>query len=89
MRKKTPIGKYNPIIQIRWEYRKLEKQPYPHILQANAQRIRADSSALPAPIDSSLYSSSHDRLFCICLISGKLAFELRVPWSYLIDLTDI
>ncbi len=29
MRKKTPIGKYNPIIQIRWEYRKLEKRPYP------------------------------------------------------------
>ncbi len=31
MRKKTPIGKYNPIIQIRWEYRKLEKRPYPPV----------------------------------------------------------
>lgn len=79
MRKKTPIGKYNPIIQIRWEYRKLEKQPYPHILQANAQRIRADSSALSVPISFSLYSNSHDRLFCICLISGKDVFELQVP----------
>lgn len=34
-----------------------------------------------APIGSSLYPNSHDRLFCICLISGKLAFELQVPWS--------
>lgn len=78
MRKKTPIGKYNPIIQIRWEYRKLEKQPY--LLIYKCSEDKGGQLGTTAPIGSSLYSNSHDRLFRICLVRGKPAFELRVPW---------
>ena len=87
MRKKTPIGNVTLLYELDRSTGNKRNDLTPYI--TNAQRIRADSSALSAPSGSPLYSNSHDRLFCICFISGKEVFELQVPVVYLIDLTDI